>query len=131
MKDNEKKEKNYLVVQNKSRKFFSIGNYKTSTSYGVVVIDVKSSLNSVLNTWLKFNDTGMFLLNKNKSAMTHNGLTKFIQRTFEPTGKVISSSLIRHIHISTYLNPKLKEREELAKDMGHSLSQQELYAKKD
>ena len=132
MTEGEKKNGNYLVLQNKARKFFSLGSYKTSGVYGLMTIDVRSKLNSVLNTWLKYNDSGHLLLNKNKSKMTPNALTKYIQKTFAGTGKVISSSLIRHIYISETLGlPKLKEREELAKNMTHSTQQQELYAKKD
>ena len=64
--------------------------------------------------------------------MTSNGLTKYLNKTFEPSGKNnISSSMIRHIFITDKFPPQLKEKEEVASKMGHSVAQQELYAKKD
>jgi hypothetical protein len=63
--------------------------------------------------------------------MTPNGLTKYLNKTFEPSGKSnISSSLIRHIFITEKIGgPTLKEKQELADKMGHSVGQQELYKK--
>ena len=88
-------------------------------------------MNSALNIWLRFNTTGNLLLNSRKQPMTANGLTKFLQKTFEPTGKNISSSLIRHIFISEKFPAVNQEKEEVASKMGHSVSQQTLYSKKD
>ncbi len=129
--ESQKKEKNYLVIKSRNNKFFSLGEYKTSGKYGTKEIEVGKKLNSMLNVWLKFNTSGHLLLNSKKEPMTANGLTKYLNKTFEPSGKSnISSSLIRHIFITEKIGgPSLKEKQEIADKMGHSVNQQELYKK--
>lgn len=131
LSEEDKKKQNYLVIKSRNNKAFSLGDYKTSGKYGTKLIPVGKKLNSALNIWLRFNTTGNLLLNSRKQPMTANGLTKFLQKTFEPTGKNISSSLIRHIFISEKFPAVNQEKEEVASKMGHSVSQQTLYSKKD
>ena len=57
-------------------------------------------LNSVVNLWRNFNKTEHLLIDTRGNKMTTNGLTKFLYQTFEPTGKRISSSMIRHIYLT-------------------------------
>ena len=122
---------NYTVVKSRNNKMFSLGEYKTSGKYGTKIIPVGKKLNSALNIWLKFNTSGHLLLNSKKETMTANGLTKYLQKTFAPTGKNISSSMIRHIFISDKFPAENKEKEEVAEKMAHSVQQQTLYSKKD
>ena len=122
---------NYTVVKSRNNKMFSLGEYKTSGKYGTKIIPVGKKLNSALNIWLKFNTSGHLLLNSKKEPMTANGLTKYLQKTFAPTGKNISSSMIRHIFISDKFPAENKEKEEVAEKMAHSVQQQTLYSKKD
>jgi hypothetical protein len=125
------KQNNYLVIKSRNNKFFSLGDYKTSGTYGTKLIDIGKQLNSALNIWLKYNTTENLLVNSKGGSMTANGLTKFIQKVFQPTGKNnISSSMIRHIYITTKFPPQLKEKQEVAEKMLHSPSQQSLYSKK-
>jgi hypothetical protein len=129
--DAEKKSKNYLVVSSRNKKEFSLGETKTSGTYGLKLIPVGKKLNSALNIWLKFNKSGSLLLNSKGQPMTANGLTKYLNKVFSPTGKSnISSSMIRHIFITDKFPPKLDEKKDVADKMGHSVKQQELYAKK-
>ena len=131
LSEEEKKKQNYLVNKSRNTKTFSLGEYKTAGKYGTKLIPVGKKLNSVLNIWLKFNKSGNLLLNSKKEPMTSNGLTKYLNKVFEPTGKNnISSSMIRHIFITDKFPPKLSEKQEVADKMGHSVSQQELYSKK-
>lgn len=130
LSDKEKNDNNYLVVKSRNNKFFSLGEYKTDKQYGLKKIDIGSKLNSVLNIWLKYNTSGFLLLNSQGKPMTPNGLTKYLNKVFEKTGKNISSTMIRHIFISEKIGgPTLKEKQELAEKMGHSVNQQELYKK--
>tara|TARA_R110000803_G_scaffold19146_3_gene50401 strand:- start:126 stop:554 length:429 start_codon:yes stop_codon:yes gene_type:complete len=131
LSDAQKKERNYLIIKSRNNKTFSLGDYKTSGKYGTKLIPVGKKLNSALNIWLRFNTTGNLLLNSRKEPMTGNGLTKFLQKTFAPTGKSISSSMIRHIFISEKFPAVNDEKEEVASKMLHSTSQQTLYSKKD
>jgi len=130
LSDKEKNDNNYLVVKSRNNKFFSLGEYKTDKKYGLKKIDVGSKLNSVLNIWLKYNKSGYLLLNSKGDPMNANSLTKYLNKVFEPTGKKISSTMIRHIFISEKIGgPTLKEKQEIADKMGHSVNTQELYKK--
>ena len=124
--------KNYLVNQSRNKKFFSLGEYKTAGKYGLKKIDLGSKLNSVMNIWLKYNKTGHLIYNSKGDAMSPNGLTKLLNKTFEATGKKLSTTLLRHIYITEKFPPTdtLKEKQEVADKMGHSTTQQELYKKK-
>jgi len=130
--DNETKQKNnYLVVKNKSNKMFSLGEYKTSQKYGVKEIKVGKKLNTVLNVWLKYNKSKHLILNSNGDQITPNSLTKLLIKIFEPSGKKISSSMLRSIYISEKFPPQNQEKAELADLMLHSKEVAgEIYAKK-
>lgn len=130
LNDEQKREKNYLVVKNNTTKMFSLGEYKTSDKYGVKLIPVGKTLNKVLNVWLKYNKSKHLLLNAKGEPMNANTLTKYLIKVFEPTGKKISSSLIRSIYISEKFPPMTQEKTELADAMLHSTSVQgNIYAK--
>ena len=130
--DKEKKDQNYLVVSSRNKKFFSFGEYKTAKQYGTKKIDVGSKLNTVLNVWLKINKSGNLILNSKGEPITSNGLTKYLNKVFSPSGKKnISATQLRHIFISEKIGgPTLNEKKDLAEKMGHSVNQQELYNKK-
>ena len=126
-----KQKNNYLVVKNKSNKMFSLGEYKTSQKYGVKEIRVGKKLNTVLNVWLKYNKSKHLILNANGEQITPNSLTKLLIKIFEPSGKKISSSMLRSIYISEKFPPQTDEKTELADLMLHSKEiASEVYAKK-
>jgi len=126
----EKHNNNYLVSVNKSNRFFSIGEYKTSNKYGLKEIKVGTTLNKILTTWLKFNKSKHLLVTATGGQLTPNNLTKLLIKTFEPTGKNISSSLLRSIYISEKFEPRTQERLNVADKMLHSVGMQSsVYAK--
>ena len=128
--DDEKNNNNYLVVKSKTTKFFSLGDFKTKDKYGIQEIKVGKDLNKALNIWLKYNKTEYLLLNSQGDAMSKNGLTKYLIKTFEPSGKQISSSLLRSIYISEAFPAQNKAKTELANKMLHSKEVQgSIYAK--
>lgn len=127
----EDKNHNYLVVKSRNQKHFHFGDYKTKKQYGNKLIKVSSPLNSVINCWLKFNNTEYLLNNSKNEPMTENNLTKFLTKTFSPTGKNVSVNMLRHIFISDNFKPELQKKKDIADKMGHSTSQQELYIKKE
>lgn len=122
--------KNWIVNQSRNKKFFHLGEYKTSKTYGEKKIPIGSELNKILNKWLKINKYDYLLVNKLKKPMTPNQLTKYVPRVFEGTGKNIGISLLRHIYISEKFPPILQEQEETADLMAHSVNQQSKYSKK-
>ena len=132
LNETDKTKNNYLVVKNRSNKFFSVGSYKTESKYGIKKFKIGKDLNKVLNIWLKYNKTKHLLLNSKNEPLTPNGLTKYITKAFEPTGKKISSSLLRSIYITEKINPMVQQQKELADKMLHSAQiQQTVYNKED
>jgi hypothetical protein len=123
---------NYLVRVSRNRKFFSLGEYKTKSTYGEKRIECTTKMNSILNLYLRLHTHTHLLLNAKGEPMTSNQLTKYLHRTFEPTGKKLSCCMLRHIFISEFMTgPSLKERAKVSERMSHSLTTQELYKKHD
>ncbi len=98
--EDEKKENNYLVISSRNKKMFSFNEYKTSGKYGVNDVPVGKKLNSVLNIWLRFNDTDSLLLNTKLEPMSSNGLGKEIKKIFSSLNKNIPVNMLRNIFIS-------------------------------
>ena len=130
LENEEKKENNYLVISSRNKKMFSFNEYKTSGKYGLNEVPVGKKLNSVLNIWLRFNDTDSLLLNTKLEPLSANGLGKEIKKIFSPLNKNISVNMLRHIFISEKYPNIDDEKEKDAKKMGHSKEQQSKYAKK-
>ena len=130
--EKDKKNNNYLVIKNKSNKFFSLGEYKTSDKFGIKEIKVGKNLNKVLNIWLKYNKSPYLILNSKGEKISPNSLTKLLIKVFEPSGKKISSSMLRHIYVTEKFPPQTEEKIELAEKMLHSKQMQsDIYAKTD
>lgn len=122
-------EDNYLVIKSRNNKYFSFNNYKTSGTYLTKEIPVGKKLNSVINSWLKYNKSGYLLLNSKDEPMNSNGLTKFINKIFEHTGKKVSVSMIRHAYLSDRYEADNEDKQAIADLMMHSQSQQTEYIK--
>jgi len=127
----EELKQNYLVVQSKNNKFFSLGDYKTEKTYGINRIPAGKKLNAVLNIWLHHNKSDFLILNSKGAMMGTNGLTKYLNSVFAPSGKKnISSTMLRHIFITEKISgPSYAEKQDIAKKMGHSVDTQEIYRK--
>jgi hypothetical protein len=130
----EKKESNnYLVIVSRNNKYFHFADYKTSKTYGEQKIPLSKELNTVVNLWRNYNKTDHFLVDTRGNPMTKNGLTKFLYQVFAPTGKKISSSMIRHIYLTDKYGDEssYKEKKKDADSMSYSVGeQQKTYVKK-
>jgi len=126
---NKEEKKNILVIKNKTM-FFHIGDYKTVGKYGTKIIPVSLPLYKVIKIYLKYNKTGFLLINTENTPMNANGLSKYLTKIFEPTGKKISATMLRHIFLSETFPADLKKREIIADKMGHSVSMGIEYSKK-
>jgi hypothetical protein len=125
------KDKNYLVLVSRNKKYFSLGSYKTEDKYGVHIIEIPSIINTVINKFLQHNDSGYFLTNTQRNVLSDNALTKFLNKVFAATGKKISSTMIRHMYLSEKYDARNGEMEADSKAMMHSVgTQQNVYVKK-
>tara|TARA_Y100001963_G_C6787899_1_gene453907 strand:+ start:558 stop:1529 length:972 start_codon:yes stop_codon:yes gene_type:complete len=129
--ESEKQDNNYLVIYSRNKKKFAFGDFKTKKTFGLQEITIPKRLNSIINLWLHFNPNKEYLLiDKRGKAMTHNGLTKYLNKVFEPTGKKISTTMLRKIYLTSKYGKLTEEMAEDAEKMGHSKSTQQKYIKK-
>ena len=129
--EKERQNNNYLVVISRNNKFFSFADYKTAKIYGIKKIKLEKELNSVMNMWLNFNKTKDLLITRRGKKLSSNNLSKYLVDTFSPSGKKISSQMLRKIHLTEKWKPIQVEMENDAKMMGHSVAtQQTKYVKK-
>jgi len=113
-------------------------NYKTNKTYGVKQLDLPASLCDIIKIWMTkvrgqhCSSSDFLLVNiKDKSKMTTNALTKFINKIFRP--KKVSSTMLRKIYLS-HKYPVIHTTNEMERDaqfMCHNTStQQTVYRKK-
>jgi integrase len=122
---------NYLVIKSRNHKYFAFNDYKTSRSYNEKKIKVGSKLNTVINNWLRYNKSGYLLLNAKDEPLSSNGLTKFINKIFNHTGKKVSVSMIRHAYLSNRYEADNEDKKKIAEAMLHSTNQQTEYIKEE
>lgn len=122
---------NYLVVISRNIKYFVIGYYKTREIYGTKEIKVPSKINTILNIFLKFNNYGYLIVNKQKQPMTSNQLGKKISLgIMEETGKRVCVNMIRKIFLSENIDLQEERRKQaLAEAMAHNTNTQLTYVK--
>jgi integrase len=130
-------DKNYIDIASKK---FIYNKYKTSRKYGMQSIEIPENLWTALQIYLKFHplwkgvakrktEPVKFLVYADGSPLTAvNAITRLLNKVF---GKKIGSSMIRHIYISDKYKNVMEEQKADAEAMGHSVSQQRDYYKKD
>ena len=131
-------ENNFLVLSSNNKKQFYINEYKNRKRLGAKKFDIPTTLNKIINLWLRYNKSGYYLVKTNRtSPMNGNDITKYLNKIFRKyaDGKKISTSMLRHIIISHSMKdePTIKEKEEEEKKVEekylHSNAVNELYRK--
>lgn len=126
---------NYLDIAGQQ---FIFNKYKTAKKYGVQKIAIPNTpeapLFDTLIAYLKFHplfkankgkDPVQFLVFEDGKPLTAvNAITRILNKVF---GKKVGSSMLRHIFLSDKYD--IKEMEEDAKAMGHSVEEQKKYMK--
>tara|TARA_R110002020_G_scaffold153222_2_gene332589 strand:- start:2184 stop:3143 length:960 start_codon:yes stop_codon:yes gene_type:complete len=120
LKEDEKKEKNYLVI-NKNNMFMVLNKYKTSKKYEENKIDVPKDLEKLLRVWIRINGMGVLFTTSTGNALSRNALSQLLIKTTKKyMGKSISTTMLRKIYLSSKYGDVQKEMEKDAKVMGHS-----------
>jgi hypothetical protein len=103
--------------------------YKTAKTYGLQVLDIPAEFNTILKKWIKKNENTYLLYSSNDNKLTSPQITKMFNKIFN---KKVSTSMLRHIFLSDKYEdiPALTKMQDLAKDMGHSVSQSMEYIKR-
>lgn len=104
--------------------------YKTDKTYGRQEVKVPPKLKTILNKWATKHNNDYLLFDRQGRPLTNSKITLRLNRIFE--GKKISSSMLRHIYLTHLYRdmPALRQMEDTAKDMGHSIDEAMRYAKK-
>ena len=126
-------DKNYLLLKEKQ---FIFNKYKTSKHYGQQTIDIPDELMNIIKNYIKYNPHYSTLRAKGNNPIKllvkydgsdindKNGITRLLNKAF---GKNIGSTALRHIYLSDKYADNMKERENDAKAMSHSLKEQSEY----
>jgi len=95
--------------------------YKTSKKYGEQVLTVPKELLGYIKKWVKYHKNDYLLFSNNDKHLTSSQITKHLNRIF---GKHVSVDILRHVYASNFYKdmPELRKMEQLATDMGHSVS---------
>lgn len=129
-------DKNYLDY---GAKQFVFNRFKTAKKYGQQKEDIPAELWEALSVYLKFHPLMKkrlpksacikFLVKADGSPLNAaNGITRLLNKAF---GRKIGSSMLRHIFLTEKYGSTLKEMEDDAAAMGHSVTQQREYVKND
>lgn len=103
--------------------------YKTAKDYGMQIVDAPTDLNVILKKWVKMNTNDYMLYSTNGNKLTSPQITRILNKIF---GKNISTSMLRHIYLTNVYKdlPALNKMQQLANNMGHSISTAMEYIKK-
>jgi len=144
----EKESWNLLVIKNTKKMYFSFADVKiVDKESPVIIVDVAEKLIPIMRIYLKATKTfsgewgNTFLVNSSGNQttgsriMSQATLSQLLSNiVFAPTGSKISVTMLRHIYLSHIYKDEtsLKDKEELATKMNHSVNIQEtIYIKKD
>lgn len=115
------------------------GNYKTSSSYGVQMVELPMELSNVLRTWVfeAHSRPPKFLLYQTRDEtkpLGKDGVLTLLRQALQSTGKKVTMDGLRHAYVSWLSeNPGWAQdpeaRAETAKAMAHSVETQSMYVK--
>lgn len=107
---------------------FVFNQYKTAKFYSTQKVEIPKALKTILNKYIKLNPNEYLIADNTGKKLTNVRLTQKLNALF---GSKISTSMLRHIYISNKLKdvPALKELQQMAQDMGHSVTEQLTYIK--
>ena len=103
-----------------------VRHHKTEGVLGTKVLVMPPLIQKICTDWSYINEGPNFIINtKNGNMLTQQAFTGLLNRIFVP--HKVSSSMLRKIYISSFLNgkPSVEERKSLAKIMGHQIGLQE------
>ena len=126
IKNIDKKSDNYIKGNNL---VFNI--YKTSKQKGQQVLAIPKELKSILNKWVKNNDTDYLLFDNKGNKLTSVKINQRFKKLF---GKSFSVNMFRKLYLSDKYSNTMTEMKNLEKDMekmGSSKAQVNHYVKTD
>lgn len=104
---------------------FVFNRYKTFNKYGTEKVKIPTILKNIINKWKTINKSDYLIVGSNRMKPIGAAQLNRIFNNF--FGKNLGSQLLRHIFISSKFRDggTYREMKETARDMGHSLQQQQ------
>lgn len=126
MKDVDKEKDNYIDL---STNEIVYNQFKTMKKYGQQRVKFPPAFKAIVKKYLAKMSGQTYLLERQGIPFLATELTREMYKIF---GKNISTSMLRHIYLSSVYQdvPTIKEMQERATDMGHSISEALQYVKK-
>ena len=118
--------KNYVDLKDKK---YIFNNYKTAKSSGRETIDIPDEIMPCLKYYINMMNLkeGDYLLYPDDTTRTNsNRMTKSLNSIF---GKKVGASMLRHIYLSHKYGKIMKDQQDDAEFMAHSISMQKDYVK--
>lgn len=129
LRNYDKEKDNYIDDKFKSLVF---NKYKTSKYYEQQKVDIPIKLKNILKRWFNINKNDYLFVDSKNNKLSPVKLNQRLNNIFDNN---ISVNMLRHIFITDSGKvfpknmPSLEERKKIAEDMGHNVSEQELYRK--
>lgn len=123
------REKNYILMKD-GNATLHLGAYKTSKTYGDYEIELPEPLLKDLKLSLKNKDREWLFVDSNGKPFSRNSYCSWTLRVLKKLfNKSLTVSLIRHSFINqlNMSDLSVKEKREIAQQMGHNISTQDLY----
>ena len=129
--DDDKKERNYLVMT-KNSMFMVLNRFKTQKKYGELVFYLQKDLEKILRKYIKINGKGILFKSGTGKPLTRNALSQLMLKTSKKyMNKNISSTMLRKIYLSSKYADVKEEMKADSLVMGHSTDMQsKVYIKK-
>ena len=119
-------------MQDRDKYYFIINKWKTKKDEtDRRRIDVPADIKKVLKLLIKKQKGDYLFTNKNGTPLKRNGLTKYLQGIFKKfyPEKNISTSMLRHIYLTSKYGDVKEEMKKDAELLAHSVEQQKSYIK--
>lgn len=126
----DKEKENWLDDKASELNFAS---YKTAKFYGIQKVKIDKVLKSILKKWIAINPTEWLLFDNNGSKLTPVKLNQRLNKIFG-SEKGASVNNLRHSYLTNKYADSIKMKADMAEDMkamGSSLSQSDVYIKKE
>ena len=123
------RESNYIHI-NSDKATLHLGTYKTSKTYNDYEIELPEPLLKDLKLSLKNNDRDWLFVDSKRNWQSNNTYCAWTLRVFKKLfNKPLTVSLIRHSYIDSMdmNNLSIKERKDIAQEMGHNIDTQQIY----
>ena len=105
---------------------FVFTHYKTAKTYGKQTVEIPKELKTILNKWIKINQTEWLLFDTNGNPLNSVKLNQRLSKIFKGISTGTSVNALRHSYLTTKYKSTIQQNKEIAKDMSEMGSSSEM-----